>query len=135
MKIRTITGIALGFLTWWFAFYVSLAIFTFVWPEFRSAAQPVLENNDYSQFTALMLSVLTGMYFWVNPLAGWVTVKITKNRRHIWFTATPIFLFASFNHLYVLWGNLPGWYNVLVPVLIPPLVFLGGTLITKKQNV
>lgn len=126
MKIRTIVGVLSGLVVWWVLFYLSVGIFAALWPAMQEAGRPAVENGDFSQLTAPMLALLIVMYFWVNPVAGWLTVFITKNRNHVWVVVVPLFLFASFQHFYVLWDNLPDWYNVLVPILIPPLVYLGG---------
>lgn len=128
MKIRPLLGILAGLVAWWVAFYASTAVFTFVWPALAEAGRPAVESNDFTRLTTPMLLLFIAMYFWVNPLAGWVTVFITKNRKHAWFTAIPLLLYAGVMHFYVLWNNLPDWYNVAVPVLIPPLVYGGGLL-------
>ena len=130
-------GIVAGFIIWWVAFYASLAVFGFFWPALMEAGRPAVENNDYSHFTTTMLSLFIVMYFWVNPIAGWLTVFITKNRNHAWITAIPLFLYAAFMHFYMLWNNLPDWYNLAVVMLMPPLVYLGGRLVkleALKEN-
>ena len=129
MNIKSISGIVAGVIIWWAAFYMTLAIFVFFWPALIEAGRAAITDNDWSQITTPMLSLLLLMYFWVNPVAGWLTVFITKNRNHAWITAIPLFLYAAFMHLYMLWNNLPDWYNLAVIILIPPLVYLGGRLV------
>ncbi|MEX1034175.1 MAG: hypothetical protein WDZ30_12500 [Cellvibrionaceae bacterium] len=134
MNIRAVLGVPAGFVTWWVLFYASTFVFAALWPAFQEAGRPAVESGDFSQLTTGMLSLLVVMYFWVNPLSGLVTVLITRNRKHAWFTAAPIFLFAAYQHFYFLWNNLPDWYNVLVPLLVPPLVFLGGMLVKTLEQ-
>ena len=130
-------GIVAGFIIWWVALFASGIVFSFLWPAFMEASQVMRENNDYSQLTTPMLSLFIVMYFWVNPIAGWLTVFITKNRNHAWITVIPLFLYAAHAHFYRLWNILPDWYNLAVVILIPPLVYLGGRLVkleVLKEN-
>ncbi len=134
MNLKTTIGIVAGIIVWWVAFYTSLAVFAFFWPALIEAGRPAIENNDWSQITTAMLSLLIVMYLWVNPIAGWLTVFITKNRNHAWITAIPLFLYAAYAHFYNLWNLLPDWYNLAVPILIPPLVYVGGRLVKLEAS-
>lgn len=126
--MRSILGVCAGFLCWWLAFYGSTAIFAVIWPALIDAGRPAILENDWSHITTPMLLLLLTMYLWVNPIAGWVTVKISKNRNLVWITVIPLFAYAAYAHFYNLWGLLPDWYNLIVPVIIPPLVYIGGKL-------
>ena len=132
--MRSILGILAGFIGWWVAFYASLVIFAAVWPGLLDMGRRALESNDYGQISTPALTLLIVMYFWVNPIAGWLTVLITRNRNDALITAMPLFAYAAFAHYYRLWNNLPDWYNLIVPVLIPPLVYLGGRLAGVKKR-
>ncbi len=134
MNFKIVAGIAAGFVSWWLAFYATTAVFAVAWPEMLEAGRPAIRDNDWSHITGSMLSLLLLMYFWVNPIAGWVTVFITKNRKHALITVIPLFAYAAYAHFYNLWNLLPDWYNLAVPILIPPLVYLGGSLVKLEGS-
>lgn len=134
MKLRIPLGILAGLLIWWVMFYASGTVFMYFWPAMLEAAGPVVENNDFSQFTTPMLLLLIVMYLWVNPIAGWLIVYITKNRDHVWIASVLMLIYAGYIHWFQLWNNLPDWYNVLVPIMIPPLMYLGGRLVKLKAQ-
>lgn len=134
MKInfRVVGGLAAGITVWWLTFYISLGTFVLLWPEILDAGQAAVRDNDWSLLTTPMLVLFTVMYFWVNPIAGWLTVRITRNLTHTLITAIPLILYAAFQHWYALWGLLPDWYNIIVVLLIPPLVYLGGKMAAQQ---
>lgn len=134
IKTRDIAGIAAGFIIWWVALYTSFGLFILLWPELLEVGRAAVRDNDWSLITTPMLAMLIVMYFWVNPIAGWLTVFITKNHSHAWITVIPLALYAAFQHWYTLWNVLPDWYNLAVVLLIPPLVYLGGKLVKPKSN-
>jgi hypothetical protein len=49
--------------------------------------------------------------------------------------ASPIFLYAAFQHLYVLWDVMPSWYNVAVVLVIFPLIVLGGRFLNEGSEI
>jgi len=134
MTIESVLGIVAGFISWWAAFYGSTAIFAALWPALVEAGRPAIQENDWSHITTPMLLLLITMYLWVNPIAGWVTVRISGNRKLAWITIIPLFSYAAWMHFYTLWGLLPDWYNVMVVVMIPPLVYAGGLLIKLERQ-
>lgn len=70
---RTAFGVIVGIVTWWIAFWASLAIFVSAWPALYEATRPALARGDVSRFTTPMWLLFLSMYLWVNPVAGWVT--------------------------------------------------------------
>ncbi|NKB32476.1 MAG: hypothetical protein GKR91_05200 [Pseudomonadales bacterium] len=126
--MRFVSGMLAGFVVWWAAFYAIGGIILLIIPGFPEAGRIAVDENDWSHFTTVMLLPLIAMYFVINPLAGWLTVFISKNRHLVWATMAPLFLYAAHSHLIRLWDNLPNWYNVAVVVLIPPLMYLGSRL-------
>lgn len=123
---RTALGVVVGLVIWWIAFYASLFAFAFAWPALNEAAKPALEHADFSQITTPMWILFLTMYLWVNPIAGWVTVLVGKKSSDVWIVAAIMGLYAAFMHYYRLWGVYPDWYNVLVPISIPPLMYAGA---------
>ncbi len=123
---RTVLAAVAGLVTWWIAFYASLIAFVFAWPALYEATRPALATGDFSQLTTPMWTLFLSMYLWVNPVAGWVTAVIGKRRNAVWIVAGIMALYAAFMHYYTLWGVYPSWYNLLVPISIPPLMYVGA---------
>jgi hypothetical protein len=123
---KTALAVIAGLVAWWIAFYASLFAFVLAWPALNEAVRPALESNEFSRITTPMWALFLSMYLWVNPIAGWVTAVIGKKRSGVWIAAGIMGLYAAFMHYYVLWGVYPSWYNLLVPISIPPLMYLGA---------
>jgi hypothetical protein len=130
---RTIAAAIVGLLAWWIAFYASLLAFVFAWPALRQATGPALESNDFSHITTPMWALFLAMYLWVNPIGGWATALMSNRRHAVWIVAGIMTVYAAFMHYYRLWGVYPDWYNLLVPVLIPPLMHV-GVLAAKRAS-
>lgn len=126
MKIRTTVGVAAGIAVWWSLFLASTFLIVVAWPASERFRQSVFEAGDYSVFPVAMLLLFLIMYIPIGLLAGRATVSITRDRRHAWIVAAPLLLFAAYQHLFVLWNNLPNWYNVAVVAVIAPGIVLGG---------
>ena len=126
MKVRTVVGIIVGFVSWWMVFFLSLALMGLLWPALGKVGRSIQESGDYSALTASMLALLLGGYVYINGIAGWMTAKITARKSAIWIATAPTFLYAVYEHLYVLWHMLPAWYNLGVVGFIYPFSFLGG---------
>jgi hypothetical protein len=132
MSVRTIAGIALGIVAWWVLFFLLSFAIVVLWPGSETFQQALFEKRDYSVIPTGALLVLLVMFVVIGLFAGWLTTAITRREVHAWAVAVPIFLFAVFQHLFVLWGNLPDWYNVAVVFMIWPFIVLGGRL--KSTN-
>ena len=126
MNVRTAAGIVLGIAVWWVLFMASTFLIVVAWPTSEAFRQAVFDAGDYSVFPTAMLLAFLAMYVPIGLIAGRAAVSITRVARHAWIVAAPILLFALFQHLYVLWNNLPNWYNVAVVLLIAPFIVVGG---------
>ncbi len=128
VNVRTVAGIAIGFVSWWALFLASTFLIVAVWPTSAALRQVVFEARDYSSLPTLMLLLFLVMYVPIGLIAGRITAAICRTRFPAWLVATPIFLYAMFQHLHVLWNNLPNWYNLAVVLIIAPFIVLGGRL-------
>jgi len=128
MTMKPLLGVVAGFISWWLVFFATTTLFAAIWPALTEAGRFAVEEDDWSHISTPMLLLLLSMYLWVNPIAGWMTVRISENRKLVWVTILPLFAYAAWMHFYTLWGQLPDWYNLIVPVIIPPLVYAGGLL-------
>jgi hypothetical protein len=134
MKVRTVVGIIVGFLSWWALFFVTLGLVALLWPAFGEVGKSVRASNDYSTLTTGMLVLLLGAYVYINGLAGWATVRISRRRSAVWIYGALIFAYAAYQHLHVLWDSLPVWYNLGVVGFIYPFSFLGASLVRMRQE-
>ena len=125
---RTLLAVIVGLVVWWLAFYASLLAFVLAWPALNEATRPALENGDFSRLTTPMWLLFLTMYLWVNPVAGCATARTGKKGNDVWIVAGLMSLYAAFMHYYVLWNVYPKWYNLLVPISIPPLMYAGARL-------
>ena len=123
---RTACAVIVGLVTWWIAFWASLTVFVFAWPALYDATKPALARGDVSRFTTPMWLLFLSMYLWVNPVAGWVTVVVARRRHAVGVVAGIMGLYAAWLHYYRLWSIYPDWFNVLVPISIPPLIYVGA---------
>lgn len=133
MNYRTPMGIFVGFLSWWAALFATGYIAVFTIPGFREAVRPAIYDNNWASISTPMLVGAILLYCILNPLSGWITARITMNSFHAVVTAIPLTLYAITAHWIRLWNVLPDWYNVLVVVMIPPLVYLGGKLALRDH--
>ena len=72
------------------------------------------------------------MWCWVNPGASWLTLFISQQTLSVWVLIAVLSLYAVFNHFYVLWNNLPNWYNMAVVLIFPPTLYLGILLVKRR---
>jgi len=128
MKARTVVGIIVGFLSWWALFLLTLVVLAMLWPAFAQVGRSVQASQDYSGLTTGMLVLLLATYVYINGGAGWIAARVAGRRSAVWFAVTPVFLYASFQHLHVLWDVLPAWYNLGVVAFIFPFSWLGASL-------
>lgn len=128
MKARTVVGIIVGFLSWWALFLLTLVVLAMLWPAFAQVGRSVQASHDYSGLTTGMLVLLLATYVYINGGAGWIAARVAGRRSAVWFAVTPVFLYAAFQHLHVLWDALPAWYNLGVVGFIFPISWLGASL-------
>jgi len=126
MNYRIPIGITAGLLSWWATLFATGYVAVFTIPGFREAVWPAIYDNNWSTISTHMPVSAIFLYCFTNSLSGWVTVKITKKIFHASGTAIPLVLYAITAHWFRLWNILPNWYNVLVVIMIPPLVYFSG---------
>src|SRR5262249_19776802 len=117
---------------WWALFWLTLVVMAMLWPAFLEVGRTVRASHDYSTLTTGMLVLLLATYVYINGLAGWIATRIARNRSAMWFAVTPVFAYAAFEHLHVLWHALPAWYNLGVVGFIYPFSWLGASLVHSR---
>ena len=124
--MRAVAGVVVGVAVWWTVFLLSTFLIVALWPASEELRHAIFEDRNYSVLPTAMLAMFLFMYLPIGLVSGFVTAAITKKRWHTWLAAAPITAYAILQHLFVLWDNLPNWYNVAVVAIIAPFIVLGG---------
>jgi hypothetical protein len=123
-----ILAVVAGYVAWVAAFYGPIILLGFVWPALRAAAQAFFEVNRYDVFATSMLIAFQLVWPIANIAAGLVTRLIAKRQLEVWCIAVLLFCYFVVNHLWLLWDQLPKWYNVIVVIPVVPMILLGGAI-------
>ena len=129
MNIRTVSGFLTGVVLWWFLFF-AIGIGTgMLWPDYREAARFMFREQDLSHFTLAMLCLNLVIFTVEGLITGWLTTFISRSRTPSLIVGLLFLLHMGVNHYYMVWGKLPDWYNIIVPLFISGSIALGGRLV------
>jgi hypothetical protein len=126
--MRTAAGIVAGVIAWMIGFYAIGIAFGLLWPAYAEAARHMFREDDLSYFTLPMLFVNWTVFIGTGLFAGWVASWVGKNRTAPLVVAALWFVYAVVNHYWLVWNELPDWYNVIVPFVIAAPIFLWSRL-------
>jgi hypothetical protein len=126
--LRSILAVAAGYAVWAVAFWVLIFLLALVWPALRDAGGVFFEQRRYDIFATSMLVAFQLMWPFANAAAGLVTRLISRRQPEVWCLAALLFVYFAYNHWWVLWDELPVWYNVVVVIPVVPFVLIGGML-------
>jgi hypothetical protein len=126
MTLRAIASVVLGCIVWWFLFFAVGIAFGSLWPDYREAAHLMFKEGNFSHFSTPMLLLNLVVFIVAGLLVGWLVSLISKNRISALVVALLYLLYTAFNHYIVVWEKLPGWYNVVVPLIVPGSIVQGG---------
>jgi hypothetical protein len=121
--VRTVAGIVAGLVIWIVGFYAIGMIFGLIWPAYAEAARFMFREDDLSHFTTPMLFLNWVLFVGTGSLTGWLASWIAKNRVAPLVVAGLWFVYAVVNHYWLVWNELPDWYNVIVPFVIGLPIF------------
>jgi hypothetical protein len=125
--IRPLLAVLTGAMVWMFGFLVLAQILVFVWPDYGVAARAWTHTNVYT-FTSPMAAFNASFWILAEISAGWLTAIIARRPQAVWILAVLIMGYLCFLHLYYVWREFPGWYNLVVALASGPAVALGGKL-------
>jgi hypothetical protein len=125
--LRPILAVLVGAIVWMFGFLVLAQILALVWPDYGVAARAWTHTNVYT-FTALMAVFNALLWILAEIGAGWLTAVIARRAQAVWTLAVLVMGYLCFMHLYYVWREFPGWYNLVVALASGPAVLLGGKL-------
>ena len=126
MTWRTAIGVLVGFVLWWFLFFVIGVGIGLAWPDYREAARAMMQEQSFRLFTTPMLLANYLLFAVAGLAAGRITTTFDKSGRAALVTAGLLLLYAGAQHYIRLWNQLPDWYNLTIPIVISAFVWLGG---------
>lgn len=103
--------------------------FGLLWPDYREAARFMFSEDDLSHFTTPMLFLNFMVFISAGLVMGWLVSVISKNRIAGLVAGLLYLLLMGFNHYVLVWDELPGWYNLVVPLIISGSIVLGSRLV------
>lgn len=128
MNLRAIGSVVLGLALWPVLFMAVGVGFGLLWPDYRAAARTFFATQDFSQFTLAMMLLNFVLFAVIGAVSGWLVARVGGTRTAGLVLAGIWFAYAAVNHFYLQWGNLPDWYNLVVPWIIGGSIVLGSRL-------
>ena len=126
MTWRTIVGAIAGLVLWWVLFFVIGVGIGLLWPEYRAAARVMFQERSFLLFTLPMLFANLALFAVAGLIVGRLSTLIARSRMSALIVAVLLLIYAVIEHYILLWDKLPGWYNLIVPLVIAGSVWLGG---------
>lgn len=126
MKLRSILAVVAGYVAWVVAFFVPIMLVAFFWPSLREAVRISVAQGRYDVFDTSMLVAFQLIWPIANGAAGLVTRLISKRQVEVWCLTALLLAYFAYNHFWVLWDQLPVWYNLLVVVQVVPMILVGS---------
>ncbi|MGW8370211.1 MAG: hypothetical protein ACWGPN_16220 [Gammaproteobacteria bacterium] len=131
---RSLISIVLGIALWWFLFFAVGIAFGLVWPRYREAVGFMFDDGDLSHFTTPMLLVNYMVFIVAGVAVGWLVTRISGNRVAALVLGLLYLTYMAINHYFVVWDELPAWYNLLVPVIVTGAIVLGSRLVPAGRH-
>jgi hypothetical protein len=129
VNARPLIGFIVATAVWWFAFLAVGIGFGLVWPAYRLAARFMFQESDLSHFTTPMLLVNYVVFLIAGVLVGALATGIGRSRIPALLVALVYLIYATWNHYFAIWGQLPDWYNLVVPWVITLSIILGSRIV------
>ncbi len=126
--MRIASGIVAGLAIWVIGFYAIGMLFGLLWPAYAEAARFLFEADDLSHFTTPMLFMNWALFVGTGTLTGWLSSWIARNRMAPLVVASIWFAYAVVNHYWLVWNELPDWYNLIVPFVIGLPILVWGRI-------
>lgn len=134
MTLRAVAAVVGGIVVWSALFMIVGIAFGLAWPDYRAAARLFLENQDFSLFTIPMMLTNFVLFSIIGLAAGWLAAAIGRSRLAGLVLAVLLFAYGLFEHYYLLWNDLPTWYNLVVPWIIAGSICIGSHFASPKRD-
>jgi hypothetical protein len=128
MNLRAIGSVVLGVAIWPALFTVLGIGFGLLWPDYRLAARTYFASQDFSEFTLGMMLLNQALFAVVGMICGWLVTRVGGTRTAGLVFAGIGFAYGAQAHFYREWGNLPDWYNLVVPWIMGGSIIIGSRL-------
>ena len=129
MTFRVVAGVVVGIVAWWLLFLGVGIAFGLLWGDYRLAARAFFSDQDGGHFTTAMLLLNWLVFIIAGAADGWLVSLISRKRIAGLVVAALYLLYTLFDHYYLLWHNLPTWYNLIVPWVIAGSILIGSRLV------
>lgn len=125
MNFRATGAVILGIAAWPVLFTVVGVGFGLLWSDYRLAARTFFASQNFSQFTLGMMLLNFVLFTVIGAVSGWLVARVGASRTAGLVFAGICFAYGALNHFYLLWGNLPDWYNLAVPWIMAGSIVIG----------
>ena len=132
MTLRRIAGVLAGCVLWIFFFYAVGIAFGLLWPAYAEAARFMMQESDLSHFTTPMLFLNWLVFVIDGLLTGIGATLVGRERLPSLIVGGLLLVYGMINHYFLVWTELPAWYNVIVPFVIAGPVVAGGRLMEAR---
>ena len=124
---RGMLGVVVGLAVWLSVVTVAGLVIRETWPAYASVA-------DAMTFTLPMMLARLSIGALATLVAGWVTTAISPQSMFVRLLPGLILLVAFIPQHITLWNTFPIWYHLTFLLSLVPLTYLGGMLISGRQN-
>lgn len=123
---RIAGGAILGLAIYWLLFVMLGVSFGLLWSDYRDAARLMMQEQSFRLFTTPMFLANYVVFAVAGVAAGWASTLVSKTIKSALVAVAVLILYAGTEHYYLLWGQLPDWYNLTIPVVISGFFWLGS---------
>jgi hypothetical protein len=123
---RVTVGAILGLAFYWLLFAVLGLSFGLLWSDYRDAARVMMQEQSFRLFTTPMLLTNYVVFAAAGAVAGWASTLVSKTIKSALAATAILLIYAGVEHYVLLWGKLPDWYNLTIPIVIAGFFWLGS---------
>lgn len=124
---KAVLGVVAGLAVWIAVVAVAGLILRTTWPAYASVA-------DAMTFTLPMMLARLTIGAMATLAAGWVTTAIAPRSMLVRLLPGVLLLVGFIPQHIALWNTFPVWYHLTFLLSLVPLTYLGGMLISGRQN-
>jgi hypothetical protein len=134
MYLRIIGGAILGLALYWLLFVVLGISFGLLWSDYLDAARLMMQEQSFQLFTTPMFLTNCLVFAVGGAVAGWISTLVSKTVKSTFVATAILFIYAGVEHYVLLWGKLPDWYNLVVPIVIAGSFWLGSRVAQARMG-
>jgi hypothetical protein len=123
---RIAGGAIIGLAIYWLLFLVLGISFGLLWSDYRDAARLMMQEQSFRLFTTPMFLTNYVVFAVAGAVAGWASTLVSKTIKSALVALAVLLIYAGAEHYYLLWGQLPDWYNLTIPIVITGFFWLGS---------